>query len=373
MSKSEKPEKKSKKERSEKKEKKSKREEAEAAESAAATSSAPLDTGADFVALPTDDQPAEDAASEHKNSKARRKERREAEMKEKAKEEKKAKKKAKKEAEAQAAEQEESASKSKETSDKPKKSKKRKHDETDDESAPAEKSSKTKEAKSEKKDKKKRKKNDGESAQAEAPAVLNDAAQEASTGDAPEESTQKGKAEPEEGMLDENGKQKTRFICFIGNLPYTANAEAVAKHFEKVHPISIRAPMRDDNKKSKGFAFLEFDRYDYMKSCLKLYHHSLFDAGKGKTRKINVELTAGGGGNTEARKERIQYKNERLNEQRKRRWEQEQKEAKRAGRKKAAAGEEAQYDGAADEAEAEDAGESHHAGIHPSRLAMMQR
>lgn len=309
MSKSEKPEKKSKKERSEKKEKKSKRKEAEAAESAAATSSAPLDTGADFVALPTDDQPAEDAASEHKNSKARRKERREAEMKEKAKEEKKAKKKAKKEAEAQAAEQEESASKSKETSDKPKKSKKRKHDETDDESAPAEKSSKTKEAKSEKKDKKKRKKNDGESAQAEAPAVLNDAAQEASTGDAPEESTQKGKAEPEEGMLDENGKQKTRFICFIGknpvnlvhiafmlmrllgNLPYTANAEAVAKHFEKVHPISIRAPMRDDNKKSKGFAFLEFDRYDYMKSCLKLYHHSLFDAGKGKTRKINVELT----------------------------------------------------------------------------------
>jgi len=43
--------------------------------------------------------------------------------------------------------------------------------------------------------------------------------------------------------------------------------------------------------KSKGFAFVEFDRYDHMKSCLQLYHHSKFDDGTTEGRRINVELT----------------------------------------------------------------------------------
>lgn len=43
-------------------------------------------------------------------------------------------------------------------------------------------------------------------------------------------------------------------------------------------------------KKPKGFAFVEFDRFDRMETCLKLYQHSVFPDGK-KGRKINVELT----------------------------------------------------------------------------------
>jgi nucleolar protein 6 len=43
-------------------------------------------------------------------------------------------------------------------------------------------------------------------------------------------------------------------------------------------------------KKPKGFAFVEFDRFDRMETCLKKYQHSLFGEGK-KARKINVELT----------------------------------------------------------------------------------
>lgn len=68
-----------------------------------------------------------------------------------------------------------------------------------------------------------------------------------------------------------------------------------------------------------------------MKTCLKLYHHSIFEpsdhhltakTGKEKrshARKINVELTAGGGGGKSvARKERIRGKNEKLEGERER-------------------------------------------------------
>jgi nucleolar protein 6 len=84
-----------------------------------------------------------------------------------------------------------------------------------------------------------------------------------------------------------------RFICFIGNLPFSATKENIAEHFKAVSPISIRAPTKKDSKTtvSRGFAFLEFDRYDRMKSCLQLYHHSKFNDGNNPPRRINVELT----------------------------------------------------------------------------------
>jgi len=54
-----------------------------------------------------------------------------------------------------------------------------------------------------------------------------------------------------------------------------------------------------------------------MKTCLKLYHHSSFDDGKSPARRINVELTAGGGGSkSEARKAKLVAKNKKLQEQR---------------------------------------------------------
>lgn len=36
---------------------------------------------------------------------------------------------------------------------------------------------------------------------------------------------------------------------------------------------------------------MEFEGYDHMKTCLKLFHHSMFDDGLSAPRKINVELT----------------------------------------------------------------------------------
>jgi nucleolar protein 6 len=77
--------------------------------------------------------------------------------------------------------------------------------------------------------------------------------------------------------------------------------------------------------KAKGYAFLEFASYDHMKTCLKLLHHSMFDDGISPPRKISVELTAGGGGNTKDRKDKIRAKNEKLNEERQRRIHEEAK------------------------------------------------
>ena len=117
------------------------------------------------------------------------------------------------------------------------------------------------------------------------------------------------------GEKDESkAKKDARFICFVGkfttpisplprpeiqllihltgNLPFTANTASVTKHFASVKPISVRAlTKKDDPTKSKGIAFVEFDGYDHMKTCLKLLHHSMFDDGLSAPRKINVELT----------------------------------------------------------------------------------
>ncbi len=76
-----------------------------------------------------------------------------------------------------------------------------------------------------------------------------------------------------------------------GNLPYTATDEAISKHFVKLNPKSIRHRKEKDTGKSKGFAFLEFEGYDRMKTCLKLYHRSDFEDGVSPARKLNVELT----------------------------------------------------------------------------------
>lgn len=51
------------------------------------------------------------------------------------------------------------------------------------------------------------------------------------------------------------------------------------------------ATEKEKPTKCRGFGFIEFDHYDRMKTCLKLYHHSMFDDGKYPPRRINVELT----------------------------------------------------------------------------------
>jgi nucleolar protein 6 len=189
-----------------------------------------------------------------------------------------------------------------------------------------------------------------------------------------------------DGEAGETSKGKTRFVCFIGNLPYTTTDESLKTHFKKLAPFTLRHRTDPKTKKSKGFAFLEFENYDRMKTCLKLYHHSMFDptsldaaeveegenTGKAEVKKhkskaarrINVELTAGGGGKNEDRKEKIKAKNVRLDEQRKRRAEFERIEREKEKTKKGTDG--------ADKKGEEKTGAGEHAGIHPSRLARMK-
>ena len=151
-------------------------------------------------------------------------------------------------------------------------------------------------------------------------------------------------------LTTDDKPSKPRFITFLGNLPYTATTESIAKHFTRNPPTAIRLPTHRDNDdkttsityekrggRTKGFAFLEWEDYDRMKTALKLYHHSVFDDGVSEARKVNVELTAGGGGGGKGRKEKIKGKNtklevERMREKKRKR---EEKEERRQGREKA--------------------------------------
>jgi nucleolar protein 6 len=92
---------------------------------------------------------------------------------------------------------------------------------------------------------------------------------------------------------DSTSGKPARFIVFVGNLPFSATADAVRAHFASLHPTSVRLlTQRDDPTKSRGIAFVEFGRYDHMKTCLEKFHHSEFDDGTGAPRRrINVELT----------------------------------------------------------------------------------
>ncbi|KAI1302674.1 hypothetical protein EDD11_005587 [Mortierella claussenii] len=103
-----------------------------------------------------------------------------------------------------------------------------------------------------------------------------------------------------------------KFIVFVGNLPYSITKEELEKHFESCGKISsVRIQTDKITKKGKGFAFMEFPDVESMQKAL-FFHKTLFNK-----RPINVELTAGGGGNkSAARNKKIADKNEALNEER---------------------------------------------------------
>lgn len=149
--------------------------------------------------------------------------------------------------------------------------------------------------------------------------------------------------------LAATSKKGDRFICFIGNLPYSATSEQLKSHFVKIASgiTSIRLGTDKKSGKGKGYAFLEFSGYDKMKTCLKLYHHSIFDPSvetedkeakpgqkeTGKGRRINVELTAGGGGAGKERQGKIHARNRKLDEERERNRLKEKEQATQEGKK----------------------------------------
>jgi nucleolar protein 6 len=117
-----------------------------------------------------------------------------------------------------------------------------------------------------------------------------------------------------------------------GNLKYTTTKEEIAKHFAACGPSrpcsltpcsrpyadpppTIRlltpkpkpgAPPPARIIKSKGCAFLEFASGPALQAGLRL-HHSVLDG-----RQVNVELTAGGGGNSESRLTKLKTRNKEL-------------------------------------------------------------
>ncbi|KAK9470205.1 uncharacterized protein V1510DRAFT_423708 [Dipodascopsis tothii] len=104
-----------------------------------------------------------------------------------------------------------------------------------------------------------------------------------------------------------------RFLLFIGNLPYSTTENTLREHLAACKPDQIRLPTNPTTNKLKGFAFAEFtgdQAVKRMNVCLRM-HHTEFEG-----RKINVELTAGGGGKSDNRKEKIRLKNEKLEEER---------------------------------------------------------
>lgn len=112
----------------------------------------------------------------------------------------------------------------------------------------------------------------------------------------------------------------------LGNLGFKTTRESVAEHFKEAagHIPSVRLltekPTGSQPPKSRGIAFLELLSSEEMQKCLKL-HHSILNG-----RRINVELTAGGGGKSAARKGKIAERNERVGVQRERRAEKEKAE-----------------------------------------------
>ncbi|KAF9056571.1 hypothetical protein BJ165DRAFT_537259 [Panaeolus papilionaceus] len=122
---------------------------------------------------------------------------------------------------------------------------------------------------------------------------------------------------------------KSRFILFIGNLPYRITKESIAEHFAKCDPPpSVRLltpkvpPGVQKPTKSKGCAFLEFTHKNAMQQGLKLHQSTLCG------RMINVELTAGGGGKGEGRLQKLKERNQTLLKQREERLEKEAKDGK---------------------------------------------
>ncbi|CAH0039394.1 unnamed protein product [Clonostachys solani] len=119
-------------------------------------------------------------------------------------------------------------------------------------------------------------------------------------------------------------KKADRHIVFVGNLPFSATVATITAHFASLSPISVRClKNKNDDKPCRGIAFVEFGKVWHMRTCLDKFHHSMFEDGVSPARRINVELTAGGGGKNKNRQDKIREKNEKLDENRSKRIEKE--------------------------------------------------
>lgn len=91
---------------------------------------------------------------------------------------------------------------------------------------------------------------------------------------------------------DPNKKIKSiHLTLFVGQLPYNATEAKVRQHFHEAGDIQVRMLTDKRTKKFKGTAFIEVKDSKSLGAALSR-HHTLLNG-----RRINVEMTASGGGN----------------------------------------------------------------------------
>ena len=61
---------------------------------------------------------------------------------------------------------------------------------------------------------------------------------------------------------------RRRYIVFVGNLPYRVSVGDVERLFSAMRPVGCRLPTDKDNRKPKGYAFVEFDDA----TCMRVRH-----------------------------------------------------------------------------------------------------
>lgn len=117
------------------------------------------------------------------------------------------------------------------------------------------------------------------------------------------------------------GKRKTmktdgnRFLVFVGGLPNNVTPNELQAHFKSASPDHIRI------RNEKHIAFLEFDGDKDPNSIQRRMDLALLQTGTilRDGKRLNVELTVGGGGNSKERLEKLRKKNEKLQKETKER------------------------------------------------------
>ncbi len=109
-------------------------------------------------------------------------------------------------------------------------------------------------------------------------------------------------------QADDSGSaaKAKRFTLFVGNMPFNISEADVRQHFSQCSVVSCRLLRNKVTAVGKGIAFLDFSDSKGFLAALKL-HHTLLGG-----RQINVEPTAGGGGNSANRMDKIESKKKRF-------------------------------------------------------------
>merc|ERR1712150_201116 len=105
----------------------------------------------------------------------------------------------------------------------------------------------------------------------------------------------------------EPSDEKKRFILFVGNLPFDQTKEDIVDWFNCLSVMDFRLLTKKDGG-SKGCGFLELPDEQNLNAALKL------NLAQYMGRRINVQLSAGGGGKSKKRTDKIALKNRKRRE-----------------------------------------------------------